>query len=287
MDKKGFKRYREGIKRARNVFSRNIMLYFKYWIFLLTGLVSKASIVLSPLSTLGHFNIVEELKEGNDVTLEKITSDLNNKTKYWNSVLLFAIKILVLAAGLFIIGSITYVFGYIGFILDPLTGFSFYLLAVLFSIPGGILALIYLLKIEALFEMASYIAKQDDKLTVSEILAKSNKLITKQSIFTMFVVYFINILLLLIVASIFTYFIVIFSNGYDYISSIIVVAILAFIFLMFLTNRLLAMKISIVNLFSDLLKQENNKYSLANESDELKEKERQLVALFESETGGL
>lgn len=80
MDKNGFKHYRKGIKQSRNVFSRNIAVYFKYWIFLLTSIISKATIVLSPLSILGHFNIVEELEENNDITLEKVTKDLNNKT---------------------------------------------------------------------------------------------------------------------------------------------------------------------------------------------------------------
>lgn len=272
--------FRKGRKNANKVFRYNFGMYLKYFIYVIASQLARFSIILAPAADLSRIDLFDNLTEENDFKVNKVFTKLDDSSSVWSVLILNAIKMLSLAAGALVIGYLTKGLFLLGMQLDELNSLDFYLTTIFFMIACGLLGLYFIIKVYFYFDVAIYISSSK-KMTVTESLTYTSKVLTKKNVATTVGIIFMNLLEIAfwVGVGVLVYFYV--EGNFEVVVTVITSLITAFLLLLFITKKYMAVSIAKLSYYKDVFNDEKNQAVLNQNEFEQSE---YLASLFEEQS---
>ena len=253
---KGFKVYfKEGkINSKKTLKGKGNLL--RYYVFLMLSVLSVICPILLPVLSMANYRLARQVKYENNIEVCKLFNPGDNCKNYWTTILVGFLKFLFFMAMLLVVAfliGVCFAFGYgVQLILGEYSG----IIPLAFTVPGGILLLVFLIVYPFATVPAAFLVENTDGINASKALFDSVHALNKTGKRTLFATYLVQILISIVILAV--GIIVPFLPVYfmmDYVGfgiTIILYLLSGFILLRVLPKYDLAFAIARLSLFEDL-----------------------------------
>lgn len=276
---KGFKSYfKSGLRSSGRVFKKSKGNYLKYIALLISTFLSKLTMIISPIFDLANVRAAQIAKEKKNIVLSASFSMSDAPKTFWNLLISKIIVGLIYLSGVIIIGLIAFGYTSIGWLIYGMDMDLVFLLVGF--IPLGLVLIIYTILFYLSYSPMAFVAVKNSSLGASHILYNSSNSLRKEGKKTLLLLNIVYLLIDIVILGIIVAILVLIDTfvSESLASGIIgVVLVLGILVYFVLASRFhLARRISIINLFNDVVSTEPVDFELAHADNSTKKQTYQL-----------
>lgn len=262
---RGFKiYYKEGYNASKEALKKKGNLC-RYYLYVLVNLLSCLMIFIKPVVDMAGIRLLKMIRSDKDIAVSKSISGSDNSKSYWTCLLAYLIKGLMILAIILAIGLLGLALAGFGYAIYSASAFSkeLYNLPIIFMVPAIAILVIFLLALPMLTAPISYIVDTNPNMGASKVLFCSIDALKKDGKRTLLISYLlevlIKILFLVIPIGLLAYLNSnLLSEPAEVVGLMIGITILVIIaeiivYILFVTKFVLALKLSRVLLYEDLV----------------------------------
>lgn len=202
----GFRKYyKESFKSSNKALKRNYVYYFIYNVFCL---LASTTIVLIPIVMISRVKLVKKINKDNKLDVLGSFENTDKPISFWKLVLVSYAQFFLILSGIVVILLSALIMAGLGYGITLLTGKNYLLMAILFTIPSGILLLVYLFIVSIRVIPVQYLIEINPEMEISVILKNSFLGLKNNGKCTMFVnnlLYFLIELIMLVAIGLLAY----------------------------------------------------------------------------------
>ncbi|CCV64411.1 hypothetical protein BN85408340 [Alteracholeplasma palmae J233] len=286
MNKSMFQLIKYGMKETRKAFKTNRASFYSYLTYVLSMIISMASVFLYPLFALSEVKIVKMMEEDNQFSVESSFSNTDKPNKYWTALGYFAVKLLrsIVTTGIFV--GLIFLFKELGFQIDILLEFEKEYVTFIFTLITAIVGLIVLVRQNLLMAPIFYIIATENT-SMSQAYSKGIEVMKKRGKTKLLLIQIISLIRAAFYIGFFVGFLMI---GKEYLETELLVSLTVIFILMliFILPKIwLAYKVSSITHFKQLVDDYNNENIEITEETyierQVKESREKLDILFRAD----
>ena len=167
----GFRKYyKQSFKSSNIALKRNYIYYFIYNVFCL---LASITIVLIPIVMISRVKLVKKINKENKLDVLGSFENVDKPISFWKLVLVSYAQFFLILSGVVVILLSALVMAVLGYGITLLTGKNYLLMAILFTIPSGIMLLVYLFVVSIRVIPVQYLVEINPEMEFSVILKNS------------------------------------------------------------------------------------------------------------------
>lgn len=167
----GFRKYyKQSFKSSNIALKRNYIYYFIYNVFCL---LASITIVLIPIVMISRVKLVKKINKENKLDVLGSFENVDKPISFWKLVLVSYAQFFLILSGVVVILLSALVMAVLGYGITLLTGKNYLLMAILFTIPSGIMLLVYLFFVSIRVIPVQYLVEINPEMEFSVILKNS------------------------------------------------------------------------------------------------------------------
>ena len=167
----GFRKYyKQSFKSSNIALKRNYIYYFIYNVFCL---LASITIVLIPIVMISRVKLVKKINKENKLDVLGSFENVDKPISFWKLVLVSYAQFFLILSGVVVISLSALVMAVLGYGITLLTGKNYLLMAILFTIPSGIMLLVYLFVVSIRVIPVQYLVEINPEMEFSVILKNS------------------------------------------------------------------------------------------------------------------
>ena len=167
----GFRKYyKQSFKSSKLALKRNYIYYFIYNVFCL---LASITIVLIPIVMISRVKLVKKINKENKLDVLGSFENVDKPISFWKLVLVSYAQFFLILSGVVVILLSALVMAVLGYGITLLTGKNYLLMAILFTIPSGIMLLVYLFVVSIRVIPVQYLVEIYPEMEFSVILKNS------------------------------------------------------------------------------------------------------------------
>ena len=167
----GFRKYyKQSFKSSNRALKRNYIYYFIYNVFCL---LASITIVLIPIVMISRVKLVKKINKENKLDVLGSFENVDKPISFWKLVLVSYAQFFLILSGVVVILLSALVMAVLGYGITLLTGKNYLLMAILFTIPSGIMLLVYLFVVSIRVIPVQYLVEINPEMEFSVILKNS------------------------------------------------------------------------------------------------------------------
>ena len=163
--------YREGISSSAKALFRN-KNYFRYFAYYFMELIGRLALIFNPLFDLANVRQGKLVRKEKDVCVSQSFREIGRGRTGRTYFVTVCVEGLLFLAGLLMIASVTLVLASVGYGISMLTdNLDPLVFMIIFSVPGGVIALAYVGIMPLIFAPTPYIAANNPDIGVGDTLS--------------------------------------------------------------------------------------------------------------------
>lgn len=168
---KGFKKYyKESFKNSNKALKKNYIYYFIFNVFCL---FAYTTVVLAPLAIVARIKLVKMINKEQKLDVLQSFDNTDRPISYWKLIISSYAQFFLIFSGAVVILLSALIMASVGYGITLLTGQTYLLIAILFSVPSLILLIVYLFIASIRVIPAPYLVEINPDIDISIILKNS------------------------------------------------------------------------------------------------------------------
>lgn len=193
--------YGEGLKASGRTIYKN-KCFFRYILYFIAEFFGRLFIIFNAHFDLAAVRQGYVIRKCGILNFSSSFKDTGKRASVWTYILALCLEVLIVIAGLAVIGALTAILGAIGYGIGELVNFEkteYFIF--LFAVPGLPLCALYLLVISLIFSPTAYIIANNQGISAGEVIGSCFRSMLTRGKITVFMTYFVSNLLKLLYLS--------------------------------------------------------------------------------------